>query len=69
MIWAGHTQGNQLQHRRSRPVNSYSSEMASLSDSPVARPRPSQGKRDCPDREDESASKKGRQVRVWVDGW
>ena len=43
--------------------------MASLSDSPVARPRSLQGKRDCPDREDESASKKARQVRVWVDGW
>ena len=48
-------------------VQNYSKKMTSLGDSPVTRPRSSQGKRDCPnleDRVDQSASKKTKQVRV-----
>lgn len=44
--------------------------MSSIEDSPVARPRSSQGKRDQENgAADEVASKKRKQVRVWVDGW
>ncbi len=76
-IWAGH-KNDRIGSRtelgsESRSVNLCWKEiMASLDDSPVARPRSSQGKRDCPDLEDgaeKSASKKIKQVRVWVDGW
>ena len=67
MIWAGHTLSQNLQEF-ARTLE----KMASPGDSPVARPRYMQEKREDSSHEggaNETSSKKRKQVRVWVDGW